>query len=262
MKAVPDLVTGSSRVSSTANRDRANQARARKGGLYQGTKKCISVNRSELFAGLPSIISKEVIACGRPKDFVSGDVMYFAGDPIEQVLLLTDGRVKKSQPSECGREVTLRLTVPGELISDLALVPGGTHSSTAQALQDCKVLVWDSATFEAALDRFPDLRTNAHRILERRVAQLESRFFQLSTKTAPPRLAYGLVHLMDQLGRRVNSHIEIDVSQEILGQMTAMTPFQVCHLLNLWKGQGLVKLRKGVIEIHSVSRVRGLRKVR
>jgi len=41
------------------------------------------------------------------------------------------------------------------------------------------------------------------------------------------RLRHGLplacVHLMDKLGQRVNSHIEINITQEVLAQMTAMT---------------------------------------
>ncbi len=144
------------------------------------------------------------------------------------------------------------MAVPGEVISELVFVPGGTHSSTAQALQDCKVLAWDSATFEDLLNRFPGLRRNALRILERRLAELQSRFLEVSTKTASPRLAHGLVHLMDHFGRRVNSHIEVDISQEILAQMTAMSSHEVCKHLNAWKEQGLVKLRRGTIEIHSV----------
>jgi len=130
-------------------------------------KNCSSLDKSELFAGLPSSVFKEVIASARPKDFASSDVMFFVDDPIRQVLLLTEGLVKKSQLSQGGREAILRLIVPGEVISETALVPGGTHSSTAQALQDCKVLAWDSAAFEAASVCFPGLRKNAHRILER-----------------------------------------------------------------------------------------------
>jgi CRP-like cAMP-binding protein len=221
-------------------------------------KNCIPLNKSELFADLPSSVYEEVVASARPKDFASGDVMYFVDDPIKQVLLLTEGLVKKSQLSQGGREAIVRLTVPGEIISEVALVPRGTHSSTAQALQDCKVLAWDSAAFEAASVRFPGIRSNAHRILERRLAELESRFSVVSTKTASPRLASGLVHLMDHLGQRVNSHIEVNITQEVLAQMTAMTSFQVCHLLNLWKRQGLVQLRKAAIEIHSVPRLMAL----
>jgi CRP-like cAMP-binding protein len=211
-----------------------------------------SIGNSELFAGVPSSVTEEVLASARPREFASGDAVFFADDPKEQVLLLTDGRVKVSQFSESGKEVILRLIVPGEIISELTLVPGGTHSSTAQALQDCKVLAWDSASFNAALERFPELRKNADHILERRLEELTCRFLVVATKTASPRLANGLVHLLDHVGERVGGHVEINVSQEALGQMTAMNSSSVCRLLATWKRQGIVKLRKETIEIHSV----------
>jgi CRP-like cAMP-binding protein len=217
-----------------------------------------SIANSELFAGVPSFVIEEVVASTRLREFVSGDVLFFADDPKEHVFLLTDGRAKVSQFSESGKEVILRLIVPGEIISELTLVPGGTHSSTAQALQDCKVLAWDSASFNAALERFPELQKNADHILERRLDELHRRFLVVATKTASPRLANGLVHLLDHVGRRVGSHIEINVSQEALGQMTAMNSSSVCRLLAMWKRQGIVKLRKETIEIHSVAHLLNL----
>ena len=102
MKAVPDLVADRSSLSSEVNGKRSNPAIARRGTLFEVKKNCISVDRSELFAGLPTHVSEEVIASARSKEFVSGDVIHFVGDPIKQVLLLTDGCVKKSQLSQGG----------------------------------------------------------------------------------------------------------------------------------------------------------------
>jgi CRP-like cAMP-binding protein len=230
--------------------------------MYAAPSKCFSVNQSELFMNVPSLVCERVISSALPKDFVSGEVIYSVGDPIKQVLLLMDGRAKKSQFSVSGREVILRLSVPGEVISEHALMREGRHSSTALALQDCKVLAWESATFKALLEHYPDLRWNVKRILESRLEELDCRYFEVSTGTASPRLANSLLHLLDHIGRRVDDHIEINLSQEALGQMTAMTPTSVCRLLNTWKKQGLVKLRKEIIEVHSVPLLLGLCKFR
>ena len=189
-------------------------------------------------------------------------MIYFAGDPIEQIFLLTSGRVKITQFSERGTEVILRLCIPGEVISELAVVPGSRHSTTAQAAQDCEVLALDSATFEAAMERFPDLRCNVKHILEQRLEELERRFCEISTETVAPRLAHGLVRLLDQIGRKVNSHVEINVSQEALAQMTSMASFTVCRILTNWENQGLLKLRREVIEIHNVPGLMGLCKAK
>ena len=206
---------------------------------------------SELFADLPSAVCTEIIATARPRDYPCRQVMFFAGDPIKETLLLTDGRAKIMQLGENGSEVLLRFTVPGEVIGELGLVPRSKHSSTAQALQDCKVLVWGAATFEAALERFPILQRNAERILARRLDELERRFCEVATELASPRLAHTLVRLIDQMGHKVNSHVEVNVSLEALAQMTAMTSFTVSRLLTNWENQGMLRVRREAIEIHS-----------
>ena len=230
--------------------------------MAEAGEKSSLLARSELFAGLPSSVCTHILSRARPMDFPCGEVMYFAGDQIEQVFLLTEGRVKITQFSERGTEVILRLCIPGEVISELVVVPGSRHSTTAQAAQDCEVLAWDAATFEAAMERFPDLRYNVKRILEQRLEELERRFCEISTETVAPRLAHGLVRLLDQIGRKVNSHVEINVSQEALAQMTSMASFTVCRILTNWENQGLLKLRREVIEIHNVPGLLGLCKAK
>jgi len=213
---------------------------------------CFSAGDCELFEGIPSADVERVISIARAVEFVSGDIVYLADDPVTEVFLLTQGCVKKSQFSESGQEVVLRLAVPGEIISEPMLVSGGRHSSTVLAIQDSKALSWELANFDAALKCFPDLRKNVGRILENRLAELSRRYWEVSTKTASPRLANGLVYLVDQIGERVDNHVEVRVSQETLGRMTGMNSFSVCRLLSKWRAEGIVRLRRETIEIHSV----------
>ena len=212
----------------------------------------------ELFEGLANVEVEKIVSIARVVEFVSGDVICLADDPVTQVFLLTEGCVKKSQFSESGQEVVIRLAVPGEIVSEPTMVCGGKHSSTVLAIQDCKALSWELANFNAALNCFPDLRRNVGRILERRLAELSRRFWEVSTKTASPRLANGLVYLVDQIGQRVDDHVEIRVSQEILGRMTGMNAFSVCRLLSKWRAQGIIRLRRETIEIHSVPHLMNL----
>jgi|HubBroStandDraft_2_1064218.scaffolds.fasta_scaffold16600_3 CRP-like cAMP-binding protein len=213
---------------------------------------CFEASECELFEGIPGADVERVISIARPVEFAAGEVVYLADDPINQVFLLTEGCVKKSQFSKSGHEVVLRLAVAGEIISEPTLFSGGNYSSSVLAIQDSKALAWELANFSAALKCFPDLRRNVGRILESRLAELSRRYWEVSTKTASPRLANSLVYLADQIGERVDGHVEIKVSQEILGRMTGMNSFSVCRLLSKWRAQGIVRLRRETIEIHSV----------
>jgi CRP-like cAMP-binding protein len=83
----------------------------------------------------------------------------------------------------------------------------------------------------------------------------------VATETASPRLAHVLVRLTDKVGHKVHGHVEINVSQEALAQMTAMTSSTVNRLLIKWENQGLLKVRREAIEIHSFLRLLSLCKV-
>lgn len=213
---------------------------------------CFAPGECELFEGIPGADVERVISIARPAEFATGEVVYLADDPINQVFLLTRGCVKKSQFSESGQEVVLRLAVAGEMISEPTLFSGGRQSSSVLAIQDSRALAWELGNFNAALKCFPELRRNVGRILESRLAELSRRYWEVSTKTASPRLANGLLYLADQIGERVDDHVEIKVSQEILGRMTGMNSFSVCRLLSKWRAQGIIRLRRETIEIHSV----------
>jgi CRP-like cAMP-binding protein len=225
------------------------------------TRGGLLLEMSELFADLPSSVCTDIVSMARPRNYMCGHLMFFMGDTIKETLLLTAGQAKITQHAENGIEVILRLTAPGEVIGELGFEPRGTHSSTAQALEACEVLVWDTGNFEAAMDRFPILRRNARCVVQRRLDELESRYCEVSVQTASPRLAHALVRLIDQIGQKVNSHVEINVSQEALAQMTAMTSFTVSRLLTDWEKQGILRVRRKAIEIHSFLPLLGLCKV-
>jgi CRP-like cAMP-binding protein len=206
---------------------------------------------AELFADLPSSVCTDIVSMARPRDYTYQEVIFLMGDPIRETILLTDGCAKITHLDESGAEVILRLTAPGQVIGELGVAPQCMHSSTAQALKPCKVLAWRAETFEAASDRFPILRRNAARIIQGRINELESRFCQVSTQMASPRLAHALLRLIDQEVHKMNTAVEINVSQEELAQMTAMTSFNVNRLLTKWENQGLIRVRRRAIEIQS-----------
>jgi CRP/FNR family transcriptional regulator, nitrogen oxide reductase regulator len=211
-----------------------------------------SIRRSELFAGISGQEVERMILRSRVVEFAPGEVIHVADDSISRVILLVQGLIKTCQSTEKGQEVILRFCVPGEIISEPALVVGRTHSSTALAVARCKTLAWKFSNFNAMADSFPEVRRNAEHILKCRLAESSQRLFEISTKTAPSRLAIGLVRLANRIGNCVDDHIEMRVSQETLAQVTGMALSSVWQLLSIWRAQGIVKLRRGTVEIYGL----------
>jgi CRP-like cAMP-binding protein len=212
---------------------------------------------SELFAGIPSSIQMEVMDSATTRRYVRGETMFFAGDLIKKVLLLVEGCVKLTQITQRGDEIILRLHRPGQVVGMPNWVPGESHSYTAQALQTCQVLAWNANTIQLAKERFPQLYRNASNIVERALTNLQRRFCVTATGDVRSRLALGVAQSLEGIGQVVDSHVEICLSQEELGQMTAVSPGEVCRELKKWERQGLVRLRREVIEVQDVQGLLG-----
>ena len=57
------------------------------------------------------------------------------------------------------------------------------------------------------------LRRNLTTVLARRLLEMDERFREVSTEKVGPRLSSQLVRLSDQVGNRVNGHVEIGLSR-------------------------------------------------
>ena len=209
-------------------------------------RQCVEL--SQLLAGIPAHHLAEILSAGRTTNFTRRQTIFYAGEKVQRVMLLTEGSVKITQIDEFGSTVILRLVGPGEVVGDLGGVRQGTHLSGAEARISCKALVWDMATFEALSERFPTLQRNTMRIMAKSLHELETRFCEIATKRVAQRLALELARLLPRVGRKVGDVIEINLSREELAQMTATTLFTVSRQLSVWEEQGIVSLRRlGVV---------------
>ena len=213
---------------------------------------CISLESCELFADMPISIQMELIDSATTRSYARRERIFFAGDRIKKVLTLVEGCVKLTQNTEWGNEIILRLHRPGEVLGAPDWEPGEFHSYTAQAVQACKVLIWDAKTMKAAKERFPQLQRNASKLIVRALNNMQRRFCVLATGEVTSRLAHGVAHLVEEMGQNANSNVEICLSQEELGQLTAVSPWEVCRQLCRWEREGLVRLRREVIEVQDV----------
>ncbi len=202
----------------------------------------------QLFADIPAAHLTEIRSAARSTNFSRKQTIFFPGEMIQRVVLLTEGSAKVTQIDEYGSTVILRIASPGEVVGPVGGGRFGTHLSAAEARISSKALVWEIAAFEALSDRFPILRRNTMRILTKSLHELEARFCEISTRKVAQRLALELARLLPHVGKEVGGVIEINLSREELAQMTATTLFTVSRQLSLWEQQGIVSLRRlGVV---------------
>jgi CRP/FNR family transcriptional regulator, nitrogen oxide reductase regulator len=218
------------------------------------SQKILQVQRFALFADVSASDCASIISAGCEKRFSRRQTVFSEGDPVQQVVLLLSGYVKITQIGVSGNEVILRLNGVGEVVEGFRLCANCYHYSTARAVQLSTAIVWDSATFERLLERFPAFRRNTVRALEERLQEMGKRFREVSTEKVGSRLSSELLRLSKRLGRAVNGgHLEISLSRAELAQLTGTTVFTVSRLLGRWQKLGIVSLRRGAVLVRDVA---------
>ena len=215
------------------------------------------VQRFALFSEIPLEDCAKIVELAHEARFAQGKAIFFAGDPLRQVVLLTSGCVKLTQSSREGEEVILRLVGPGETLC-VECFPKYTHCATALAVQRSTALVWETSRFHAVAERFPSLGRNVSCVLMKTLRQLEVRYHEISTEKVATRLSKQLLRLLDQVGTDSEGHTEIALSQRDLAQMTATTIFTVNRLLSQWDDQGIVRPRREALLILNVQALKEL----
>jgi len=161
-----------------------------------------AIQRSVLFSDLSNPDCGTIISAARQKRFLKKQRIFFDGDPVQQVVLLLSGSVKMTQFGSTGAEVILRLNRSGDVLGGFGNALKDRQCCTAETLEDCCALVWESASFGPLTDRFPVLRRNVSRILEERLRDMEERFREVSTENVASRVSSQLVRLANQIGKQ------------------------------------------------------------
>jgi CRP/FNR family transcriptional regulator, nitrogen oxide reductase regulator len=212
-------------------------------------EKCVSVQRLRLFSEISPTDCRTIVSTAREKRFSRRETIFFEGDPVRQVVLLLSGCVKITQLGYAGAEVILRLSGVGDIVGGFCgPFPTCSHCSTAQAIRPSTALVWQAATFDKLLDRFPAFERSTVRALEERLQELEQRFRDVSTDMVSSRLSNELIRLSNHLAS-ASGNAEIGLSRSELAQLTGTTVFTVSRLLTRWQTLGIVSGRREAVRV-------------
>lgn len=208
------------------------------------------VRNSPLFAGLQPDAQREIAARATERSFVTQQPIFREDDTIRYVHILNSGTVKSTRLTEAGSEVILRVDRAYTPIDDMCSSHAKTHTTNAVAITDCCILTWHAHEFQQLAQRFPAIRRNAARIMQRRLISLEKSFCDLSTARVPQRLARVLLQFG---GDKAAHHDGVGFSRQELAQMAGTSPFMISRLLSAWAERGIVSVNRSQVTIGDVA---------
>src|SRR5690349_13601673 len=105
---------------------------------------------------LPDDALAELGRSMRHRHLEVGQILALAGEPIEHLVIVAQGRLKLTQATAGGREQVLRMLGPGELVGELALFSPTEHEGELTAIEPSDVCLVSRQAVQTLLRRYPD----------------------------------------------------------------------------------------------------------
>jgi CRP/FNR family transcriptional regulator, cyclic AMP receptor protein len=153
-----------------------------------------------LFRGLSAAeLARVNELLGRTR-FPAGAMVMTATQPGEVAYIVLEGTLKVGVVQADGRELTLALLGPGEIVGELALADRAGRSADVEALEPATLLWLDQSAFRQLRREVPAVTENLLALLARRVRLTNARLLAMAMLDVHGRVSSQLLALADALG--------------------------------------------------------------
>jgi len=191
----------------------------------------------------------------------AGTVFYSPEQAAEVLFMLKEGQVRLYQLSADGKALTTAVLEAGTIFGEMALLGQQLHQSYAEALSPCLICLMSREDVKNMLLGDPRIAARIAETLGQRLISAERRLSDFAFKNLPQRLAGLLLQLArPPKGRlfRPGGPPEVRFTHEALAEMAGTYRETATKILNEFRIQGLIDLKRGRVVILDAAGLRAL----
>jgi CRP/FNR family transcriptional regulator, cyclic AMP receptor protein len=175
--------------------------------------------------------------------YSKGQFIFREGDPAEFFHIVKEGAVKCVKTSSDGKEMTLKVLMPGDLFCcEAAVFDGAPHPGCAQPIGEVSVLRLRKTAYFEMLRRNPDAAVEVIKYLGSRLNEAQEKAKVLALDGAEQRLAGLLIDLVERSGVREGSghKLTVRLTRQDLANMVGITTETAIRIMARFKKAKLV----------------------
>ena len=159
------------------------------------------LRRSPLFATLDDAAFKLLTDDITEIDLSRNAVLFYEGDPGDQLYAVLSGKVKLGRTAADGRENMIAIMGPGDVFGEMALFDPSPRSTNAVAVSETRLAAIKHESFKRAQQQDPSISDQVIKTLARRLRHSNEALADLVFSDVPGRLAKALLDLADRSPR-------------------------------------------------------------
>ncbi|MCD6413816.1 MAG: Crp/Fnr family transcriptional regulator [Elusimicrobia bacterium] len=217
-------------------------------------KKINILKKIPIFSRLSEAEMRNIIAVSSVVRFKNREIIFVENSPGDVLYIILRGKVLIYKTTEEGKKKTLAILSESDFFGEMSILSPAPRSASAKALGNVELLQLYAQDFHRILK---DNYQTSLKIIDTLCNRLRSTNKQveiLSYQNVSKRIIQMLLGLADT-EEIVRSRIKIKITQKELAEMVATAREVVNRTLQMMKKRGILKIRKGLIEILDIKRL-------
>ncbi|HJV44909.1 MAG TPA: Crp/Fnr family transcriptional regulator [Bacillota bacterium] len=205
---------------------------------------------------IPDEFKEHILSISVEQSVKKEAILFLDGEEANQLFYIRSGNVKISKTTLDGKELTLYISVPGELIGEMALFqPGINYTATAQLLDDGVVGVINRTSLEDLLSKNGKLAVEFMKWMGIAYRRNQSKFRDLMLHGKHGALYSTLIRMTNTYGIRVKDGILINLplTNKDLANFIGSTRESVNRMLNELRKTEVISNDDGYITVHNIT---------
>ncbi|MCC7305565.1 MAG: Crp/Fnr family transcriptional regulator [Alphaproteobacteria bacterium] len=151
------------------------------------------------FSGLPERDITSFLGSANVRSYKKGEGLFHQGDDASSFFVVISGWVKLFRNTAEGEEALVSLFTRGDVFGEAALFTGSTYPLSAQAADECRILIIPGAVLRDRARKNHDITTRLLESMSREMTNLQRQNEHMALMSAPQRLGCLLLQLSAQM---------------------------------------------------------------
>ncbi len=220
-------------------------------------QKTLALSNSHLFGGLAAAALPALARIADWREFEAGEVVFRKGDPGLHLYVIESGHVRIGVGAVDGREVTFNLLGAGAAFGEVAFADGGARTAEAVAVEHTRVLAFNRGKLLPYLKSEPEVLLQILATLAARTRWISENYEDAAFMKLPARLAKRLLMLSRHFGVDTarGRLLATTLRHRDLANHMNVTRESISRLIQVWRAEGLIEERRGVIVLKDLARL-------
>ncbi len=188
------------------------------------------------------------------KEVARGTILFKEGDSGDEMFIIKSGKVRIFK--KIGDvDKTLAILGPGEFFGEMAIIDGKPRSAYAETIEECKLLIINSETFDTMLRSNPEIAVRMIKKLSQRLRETNKEIESLLIKDKNRKVVHILKSRGEERGEPIAGGLKIPVTLEEIASLSGLEISEVHEVIDKLKKARLVSTGEGYFVVQDLKKL-------